>query len=188
MKQQEAFFQEESCQIQKEETNGILEIENDQPFKPHYGNNFMFKFSDGQPQITIGPHWPLSLCVIISIILGTYFISTTIYLKSGIWASLASILSSLILEVSFLRVFLKNPGVNFTLTEVTRTEKSCQPCKLKKELGTYHCFECDICVRGYDHHCPWVGKCIGEGNIIEFQLFLLSFLLFFVCNIFLVLM
>lgn len=65
---------------------------------------------------------PLSLCVIFTIIVGTYFISTTIYLKSGIWYSLASILSGLILEISFLRVFLKNPGVNFTLTEVTRNE------------------------------------------------------------------
>ncbi|CAD8213849.1 unnamed protein product [Paramecium pentaurelia] len=34
--------------------------------------------------------------------------------------------------------------------------ESCQLCKLIKEQGIYHCSKCDICVRGYDHHCPWV--------------------------------
>ncbi|CAD8141158.1 unnamed protein product [Paramecium pentaurelia] len=186
MKQLDAFYQDDSNQIQQEETTGVLVQEDDQSFKPHYGNNCMFRFDNGQPQFTIGPHWPLSLCAIISIIVGTYFISSIIHIQSGLWYSLGSIMNGLILEVCFLRVFLKNPGVNFTLNSVARNEKSCQPCKLVKEQGTYHCSKCDICVRGYDHHCPWVGKCIGEGNIIEFQMFLLSFLFFFTCNLILV--
>lgn len=72
------------------------------------------------------------------------------------------------LFASLLRACLKNPGVNFTLFEKERGNKSCSVCKMEKEAGTVHCTVCDICVRGFDHHCPWIGKCIGEGNVYEF--------------------
>ncbi|CAD8208693.1 unnamed protein product [Paramecium octaurelia] len=186
MKSQNILNQVDLSQTYKEKTNDILDIQYDQSFKPHYGKNFMFRFYNGQPQITIGPHWPLSVCTIISIIVGTYFISAIIYIKSGIWHSSGSVLSGLILEICYLRVFLKNPGINFTSTYVAKTQKSCQQCNLEKEYGTYHCYQCNICVKGYDHHCPWVGKCIGEGNIKEFQMFLISILIFFSCNLFLI--
>ncbi len=29
-----------------------------------------------------------------------------------------------------------------------------------------------MCVIGLDHHCPWVGKCIGKENIWAFYGFL----------------
>ncbi len=31
---------------------------------------------------------------------------------------------------------------------------------------------CETCIAGYDHHCPWTGKCIGKGNLQEFYNFL----------------
>ena len=39
---------------------------------------------------------------------------------------------------------------------------------------TFHCFECDVCVEGYDHHCPWVSKCVGKGNLKSFYIFVFS--------------
>ena len=32
-----------------------------------------------------------------------------------------------------------------------------------------HCDDCGVCVRGYDHHCIFYGKCVGEGNFRSFQ-------------------
>jgi predicted amidophosphoribosyltransferase len=28
-----------------------------------------------------------------------------------------------------------------------------------------HCDICKVCVIKYDHHCVWVGKCVGKKNI-----------------------
>ena len=37
-----------------------------------------------------------------------------------------------------------------------------------------HCNVCDCCVKGFDHHCLWVGTCIGERNFIWYQSFVLT--------------
>jgi palmitoyltransferase ZDHHC9/14/18 len=36
-----------------------------------------------------------------------------------------------------------------------------------------HCGDCGVCVRDYDHHCPWTSKCIGGNNLVRFYLFLI---------------
>lgn len=48
---------------------------------------------------------------------------------------------------------------------------------------THHCDECDVCVEGYDHHCPWVSKCIGARNLTVFKIFLGSTTLFMMYSI-----
>ena len=45
--------------------------------------------------------------------------------------------------------------------------------------NTGHCFDCNVCVEGYDHHCPWTGKCIGKKNLPFFYIFLMSILFVF---------
>lgn len=34
----------------------------------------------------------------------------------------------------------------------------CNICKTLKMDKPYHCQSCDVCIDGYDHHCPWIGK------------------------------
>ena len=31
-----------------------------------------------------------------------------------------------------------------------------------------HCYRCGRCTRKYDHHCPWIGTCVGENNHFKF--------------------
>lgn len=59
----------------------------------------------------------------------------------------------------------------------------CPVCQIVMNLDdqTEHCEDCNICVEGNDHHCPWTSKCVGKRNIKIFYLFTGStfFLLFY---------
>ncbi|CAD8150216.1 unnamed protein product [Paramecium pentaurelia] len=51
--------------------------------------------------------------------------------------------------------------------------KFCDTCKIYKTSTTAHCRRCDNCVQGFDHHCVWLGQCIGQRNYRYFYLFIL---------------
>jgi palmitoyltransferase len=60
----------------------------------------------------------------------------------------------------------------------------CRKCQNNQPLRAKHCRKCERCVSTFDHHCPWVGNCIGERNkkyfytYIWFQLSLLAMMFY----------
>jgi len=50
----------------------------------------------------------------------------------------------------------------------------CSTCQIMRPPRAFHCGDCDVCIEIHDHHCPWVGTCIGHRNAKYFSLFLLS--------------
>lgn len=62
--------------------------------------------------------------------------------------------------------------------------KFCSTCHIFRGPGVSHCKKCDNCVENFDHHCPWLGNCIGKNNYYYFFIFLIFVNVFVISNLF----
>lgn len=50
-------------------------------------------------------------------------------------------------------------------------DKFCSICHVHKPLRAKHCYDCNKCVLKFDHHCHWLGTCVGYMNHRKFWWF-----------------
>jgi len=50
--------------------------------------------------------------------------------------------------------------------------RECLWCTATQPARAHHCRDCDRCVALFDHHCSWIGTCVGERNRARFWAFL----------------
>jgi palmitoyltransferase ZDHHC9/14/18 len=114
------------------------------------------------------------------------------------WGWLQSVLAAIIVVCFFCSALL-NPGVvprqrgwrdfdndnrtqplprYLVINGVTIIQKFCNTCKIFRPPRSKHCQMCDNCVLRFDHHCPFVGNCIGLHNYRYFLVLINSASLF----------
>ena len=140
----------------------------------------------------MGPHWfgPVSCFALLSF--ATLYFGHKAYVNIGTGSFIICLTFYFSAMISLLMVSCSDPGVvrpdgrgkdgyagvPSGSVSAGRGWRYCDICSVYQPPGAVHCPECNVCVRGYDHHCPWMGTCIGEGNWTSFCAFNATWLIY----------
>ena len=157
---------------------------------PYLGNCRALFYKNNNPRLTIGPSCTFSynhvgpLCLLATVVLTCftiYYIKMMYQMEFMKLTFIASLLLFIQLSANSL-VALSNPGIPNrssdypfeVLKSVMSSLSYCRVCKVIKDpmKRIIHCATCDLCVEGYDHHCPWISKCVGKGNLKYFYAYI----------------
>jgi multisubunit Na+/H+ antiporter MnhF subunit len=140
--------------------------------------------SRGEPRVVLGPHCNFDkyqdpLFITALIICGglVFFVLYNYYTQFSLFWKIIVTLSGLGFVGTYIVVGLSDPGIAKAKGRPSQEEKEafrfCHICGLLRDRQTEHCGDCDVCIEGFDHHCPWVGKCVGRKNLKAFYAFLI---------------
>jgi hypothetical protein len=118
----------------------------------------------------IGPHWFGPPCVIALLIGSTYYIAHVMsYRKHWYWTAFCCYYLSVqtfyfLLSAAYRDAGIVRDGRLNVPNPVPRNFRWCEACQYHQPPTTLHCPDCNACVLGFDHHCVWMGNCIGVGT------------------------
>lgn len=144
--------------------------------------------------LLVGPEWPCVLVTagLITGITGAWLAAVAFPYSTA--AGAVGCVSGSAVLAAFLVAALSDPGIVPRKARLARDEEAgdnplghipCNKCNVFREPGTIHCTICGVCVRGLDHHCGWLGKCVGQHTMPYFKGFLALIIshMFFVISI-----
>lgn len=162
---------------------------------PRSTGNIAFLLSGS---MVVGPDWRYMVCSYVLLVVGTilFVAYTCTFVAASVVASILCVLSMGLLALcgftnpGFVpRGPLPPPGspphevlweeANYVRADGTpgraRFERKwCYACNVHRPIRCVHCRFCDMCVMRRDHHCQWMGICIGERNYVYYYSFVWS--------------
>lgn len=165
-----------------------LYYNNKSHFYRFVGNTiFLFMDKYDNPLLIIGPHWPLFACFFGIINILYLIVIFKLWSRFSFKSKIINQISYWTYTLSYSYTSLINPGYpknNHERRDGYPREEFyfCSVCKfyVRRSSEASHCDDCNICIEGQDHHCPWTSHCVGKNNIITFYIFIIS-TLFSIC-------
>lgn len=112
------------------------------------------------------------------------FVGPYLWTKVSIWLPLLSWLFFICTVLFLLLTSLTDPGIlprkiicDLIVgigAKVQGEATYCKECEIYRPKSAKHCFRCNNCVLELDHHCPFLGSCIGKNNYQHFIAALIS--------------
>jgi len=129
-------------------------------------------FSSSERIYTLGPHWSGLVFTIFLVCFASFLFITHVALDLGpTFVGIACVYTSLTL-LTLLRTACLDPGfITRSVPPSLPRRKFCHVCRLYTGPTAGHCEDCKVCIEGLDHHCPWMGHCVGKGNLGAFLCF-----------------
>jgi palmitoyltransferase ZDHHC9/14/18 len=127
-------------------------------------------------QIFVGPDWPCMCCTYGLLVIPTALFLVLVAPRIHAAVVVVGCLSLAVLLGAFTTTACSDPGVVYrgaTYADGANL-RFCGRCAMDRPLEARHCYDCELCVEGHDHHCPWTGKCIGGRTIAFFYAFLIA--------------
>jgi hypothetical protein len=177
-------------------------IKKKKPYK--CGNVYCFIYINDSPLFTLGSQYYYPILLFLLNNLFFFSVNKFIYGYFSMLLKIAGIIIFIIVNYTQLFTCLVNEGIpsrkwflsniiiNYLIEDEdvynefnTKKYQICRKCNIliDKSLKIIHCDICNLCCEFYDHHCPWVGKCIGKNNALSFRIFVYSNILFILYNI-----
>jgi len=127
-----------------------------------------------------GPHWFGPPCILVLLLLASaQFVSASLRFV-GYGTTAICILLSCAVFYNLINTAYRDPGVvrNSPTEEEAEAQQYrwCDLCNNYQPPDGAHCPDCNVCIAGFDHHCVWMGSCIGKNNVQYFVRFNLSWL------------
>ena len=137
-------------------------------------NNYIPKFS-------IGPHWYLTLVLLLLILSLAIILYFTIFYSLNLFKRIIFLLFLFSLYYFVFKTALIHPQVVMNKKKTPNEYGYCTFCKcyFNPYNRVEHCEDCGVCVEGMDHHCIWVGKCVAKNNTRSFYSMLIDVGIFY---------